>query len=74
MKFLFADTWFYFLYFQQPGRAEAELDANVEAFLRGFLWSISGDAAPEVLRGLAGGPPTGVCSNTSTSRPSCRSG
>ena len=59
MKFLFADTWFYFLYFQQPGRAEAELDANVETFLRGFLWSISGDPPPQVLRGLAGGPPTG---------------
>src|SRR5262249_21968304 len=37
MAAIFANDWFYFLYFQEPGRAEAELDANVEAFLRGFL-------------------------------------
>ncbi len=60
MKAVFADTWFYFLYFQEPGRAEAELDANVETFLRGFLWSISAGPPPEVLRGLAGGPITGT--------------
>jgi pimeloyl-ACP methyl ester carboxylesterase len=60
MKALFADTWFYFLYFQEPGRAEGELDPNVEPFLRGFLYSISGDPPPQVLRGLAGGPVTGT--------------
>jgi pimeloyl-ACP methyl ester carboxylesterase len=60
MKALFADTWFYFLYFQEPGRAEAELDAHVEPFLRGFLYSISGDPPLQVLRGLAGGPVSGT--------------
>jgi epoxide hydrolase A/B len=60
MRQVFADRWFYFLYFQQPGRAEAELDANVEAFLRGFVWSLSGDVDRDVLRGLSGGPVTGT--------------
>jgi pimeloyl-ACP methyl ester carboxylesterase len=55
MKAIFGDQWFYFLYFQQPGKAEAELDANVETFLRGFLYSLSGDAPREVLAALAGG-------------------
>ena len=57
---VFADRWFYFLYFQEPGRAEKELDANVEAFLRGFAWSLSGDAELEALQGLSGGPITGT--------------
>jgi pimeloyl-ACP methyl ester carboxylesterase len=60
MRIVFADQWFYFLYFQEPGRAEAELDADVEAFLRGFVWSLSGDADLEVLQGLSGGPITGT--------------
>ena len=59
LRMIFADEWFYFLYFQEPGRAERELDANVEAFLRGFAWSLSGDVDIEVLQGLSGGPITG---------------
>src|SRR5262245_52219110 len=46
MRMLFGEQWFYFLYFQEPGRAEAELDQAVEPFLRAFLYSISGDAPP----------------------------
>lgn len=34
----------YIDYFQEPGRAEAELEADNRASLLGFYWSISGDA------------------------------
>ncbi|WP_225009044.1 MULTISPECIES: alpha/beta fold hydrolase [Novosphingobium] len=36
--------FFYQEYFQQPGKAEAELEADVRRFLRVFLHSISGEA------------------------------
>ena len=35
---------FYIEYFQQPGRAEAEIEADVRRWLLGFFFSISGDA------------------------------
>jgi pimeloyl-ACP methyl ester carboxylesterase len=37
---------FYQEYFQQPGRAEAEIEADVRAWLRGFYFTASGDAPP----------------------------
>lgn len=37
---------FYIEYFQEPGRAEAELDADVRRWLLGFYFSASGDAPP----------------------------
>lgn len=37
----------YIDYFQQPGVAEAEFEANVRDGLLGFYWSISGDAPRE---------------------------
>jgi len=37
---------FYIEYFQQPGRAEAEIEADVARWLRGFYFSASGDAPP----------------------------
>ncbi len=37
---------FYIEYFQQPGRAEAELDADVHRWLLGFYFTASGDAPP----------------------------
>ncbi len=49
-----AGQWFYFLYFQEPGKAESELDGNVERFLRGFFWSLSAGPPPSPLRGLIG--------------------
>lgn len=54
------DAWFYFTYFQEPGVAEAELDGDVEAFLRGFLYTISADAPGEALRGMLGGEGDGI--------------
>src|SRR6478609_4656961 len=56
MRAAFGDTWFYFLHFQEPGRAEAELDANVETFLRGFFHSLSGDSPRHPFEVLGGGP------------------
>jgi pimeloyl-ACP methyl ester carboxylesterase len=41
-----ADAVFYQLYFQQPGVAEAELEADVRASVRGTLLRLSGDAPP----------------------------
>jgi pimeloyl-ACP methyl ester carboxylesterase len=37
---------FYIEYFQEPGRAEAEIEADVRDWLLGFLFSGSGDAPP----------------------------
>jgi pimeloyl-ACP methyl ester carboxylesterase len=54
LQMVFAGQWFYFLYFQEVGVAEAELDPNAETFLRGFLFTLSADAEGEPLRGLAG--------------------
>jgi hypothetical protein len=35
---------FYIEYFQQPGRAEAEIEPDVSGWLLGFYYSASGDA------------------------------
>ena len=37
---------FYIEYFQQPGRAEAEIEADVRRWLLGFSFTASGDAPP----------------------------
>jgi pimeloyl-ACP methyl ester carboxylesterase len=37
---------FYIEYFQQPGRAEAEIEADVRQWLLGFTYTASGDAPP----------------------------
>jgi pimeloyl-ACP methyl ester carboxylesterase len=44
MKQMFQDTFFYILYFQEPGVAEAELEADPRRSLRLFLYTASGDA------------------------------
>ena len=46
------DEEFYIEYFQEPGRAEAELDADVRRWLLGFYFTASGDAPP-AMRGAA---------------------
>lgn len=43
-KMAFPENFFYILYFQQPGVAEAELEADVRRSLRLFLYAASGDA------------------------------
>jgi pimeloyl-ACP methyl ester carboxylesterase len=47
---------FYMQYFQTPGVAEAELEADPEATLRRVWWSLSGDSP---VRGVAGVLPPG---------------
>ncbi len=37
---------FYIHYFQEPGRAEAEIELDVRSWLRGFYIAASGDGAP----------------------------
>src|SRR4051812_31571385 len=37
---------FYIEYFQEPGRAEAEIEEDVRSWLLGFYFSASGDAPP----------------------------
>ncbi len=41
-RFLHGDNFFYILYFQEPGVAEAELDADPERFLRSIIWAADG--------------------------------
>ena len=43
---------FYMQYFQTPGVAEAELDADPEATLRRVWWSMSGDGPERVVAGV----------------------
>lgn len=46
-KAAFKDQFFYILYFQKPGVAEAELEADVRRSMRVFLYAASGDAPQE---------------------------
>lgn len=43
LKMAFGENFFYILYFQQPGVAEAELEADVAKTMRMLLFSASGD-------------------------------
>jgi pimeloyl-ACP methyl ester carboxylesterase len=44
-RFLHGDRFFYILYFQEPGVAEAEFDAEPERFLRSIIWAAAGESA-----------------------------
>jgi pimeloyl-ACP methyl ester carboxylesterase len=41
------DRNYYRLYFQEPGVAEADLEADVDRSVRGFLYSVSGDVVTD---------------------------
>ena len=43
MRAMAGDDEFYVEYFQQPGRAEAEIEEDVRRWLLGFYWCASGD-------------------------------
>ncbi|HEY8491342.1 MAG TPA: alpha/beta hydrolase [Dehalococcoidia bacterium] len=43
-KQIFGDRFFYILYFQEPGKAEAELEADVRRTMRTVLYAWSGEA------------------------------
>jgi pimeloyl-ACP methyl ester carboxylesterase len=47
MRHMAGEQEFYQLYFQEPGVAEADLEADVRSTMRMFLYSASGDAPPE---------------------------
>jgi pimeloyl-ACP methyl ester carboxylesterase len=47
MQRLAGEQEFYQLYFQEPGKAEADLEADVRLTLRTFLYAASGDAPAE---------------------------
>ncbi len=44
MRQMFANKFFYMIYFQEPGVAEAEFEADVRRSMRLFLYAASGDA------------------------------
>ncbi len=44
LKAAFGDNFFYILYFQEPGKAEAEFEANVELTMSTLMRAASGDA------------------------------
>lgn len=46
MRAMAGDEEFYIEYFQEPGRAEAEIEADVRNWLLGFMFTASGDAPP----------------------------
>jgi len=41
------DTWFYQHYFQEPGKAEADFEANIRTTIKKVLYGASGDAPPK---------------------------
>ena len=43
-KQIFTDSWFYILYFQEPGVADADLSRDTARTMRRFLCAIGGDA------------------------------
>jgi pimeloyl-ACP methyl ester carboxylesterase len=54
---IYQGRFFYQLYFQTPGVAEAELEADVRTALRKVYYSASGEAMQARLPGLTGGKP-----------------
>ena len=54
------DAFFYVLYIQEPGVAEAEIDGDIRGFLRRVLYSISGDIPAEDFRFF---DPSATCLN-----------
>jgi pimeloyl-ACP methyl ester carboxylesterase len=54
---------FYMQYFQKPGVAEAELEADVEISLRRMYFTMSGDGPNRIVAGILT-PDTGILANT----------
>lgn len=57
---LYGERFFYQLYFQEEGVAEAELEADVRTALRKIYYGASGDAEGPPLEGGDSGPRTGL--------------
>ena len=58
MKALAGDRFLYILYFQEPGKAEAELDPRVRETMRGILYTASASIDPGRFRKLVELPKT----------------
>jgi pimeloyl-ACP methyl ester carboxylesterase len=58
MKALAGDRFLYILYFQEPGKAEAELDPRAREMMRGMLFTASGSIDPTRFRKLVELPKT----------------
>jgi pimeloyl-ACP methyl ester carboxylesterase len=54
------DEEFYIEYFQEPGRAEAEIEADISDWLLGFMFTGSGDAPPPDPSGTIATVPRGA--------------
>lgn len=50
LKAIYKDAFFYQLYFQEPGVAEAEFERDIPLALRKFLYMATGDVDPAVFR------------------------
>ena len=57
MRAMFGDRFFYILYFQQPGVAEHELQHDVRAAMRRFIFGASGNAPDRLIDGMTNPPP-----------------
>ena len=53
-KHVFAQSWFYILYFQEPGVADADLGRDPATTLRRLMCAVSGEPTPESLALLSG--------------------
>jgi pimeloyl-ACP methyl ester carboxylesterase len=61
MRAMAGDEEFYVEYFQEPGRAEAEIEADIRDWLLGFMFSGSGDAPlPDPAKGTIATIPRGA--------------
>lgn len=61
MRAMAGDEEFYVEYFQEPGRAEAEIEADVRDWLLGFMFTASGDAPlPDPATGTVATIPRGA--------------
>ncbi len=70
MRAMGGDEEFYIEYFQEPGRAEAEIEADVRDWLLGFMFSGSGDAPlPDPSKGTIATIPRGALMKDRFSRP-----
>ena len=58
MKAMAGDRFLYILYFQEPGKAEAELDPRAREMMRGMLYTASGSVDPSHIRRLVDLPKT----------------
>jgi pimeloyl-ACP methyl ester carboxylesterase len=54
MKQIFSDNWFYILYFQEPGVADANLGRDPATMMRRFLCTIDGSVVSRDMSPLAG--------------------